>query len=174
MKNYFVRFCVVVLSVCLSLPLFGAVLFAQDNAASQPPIVGTDIQNQLETLHLNTIGTYSAGFVLQSYGYIGVLADVLSQKVYDRDIVQTMLKETIVYINNASAQLASYKSPQFELSREDLAFLNRINAILLDLAKEAGALADFAESRNNEDLKRFHDARNDAWSGIKTTLGLSN
>ena len=125
-----------------------------------------------EAHHLNTIGTYSAGFVLQSYGYIGVLADVFSQQIYDPDMVRSMLGETITYLNNARNQLLFYQSPDVNLPKADLDFIDSIGNIINDLVLEAEALSAFTESLQESDLLRFQDARQNAWTKIKKLLGV--
>jgi hypothetical protein len=166
-------------SVAASLSAPG-VARAQDPEAGEvlpppPPGVSTqsgvlDATNLLrETLHLNTIGTYSAGFVLLSYGYIGVLADALGQRVYEPDVVNSMLRETITYLSNANKQLQNYKNHADELSPSDLNFLSGISGIIVDLILEAEALADFA-SGEDEALNRYNDARKKAWQSIKSIL----
>lgn len=125
-----------------------------------------------EAHHLNTIGTYSAGFVLQSYGYIGVLSDVFSQQIYDGDMVRSMLGETITYLNNAHNQLMYYKSPEVKLPKADLDFIATIGDIINDLVGEAEALSAFTQTLQDEDLERFRVARQNAWKKIKTLLGV--
>jgi hypothetical protein len=124
-------------------------------------------------LHLNTIGTYSAGFVLQSYGYIGVLADVLSQNLYEPEMISSMLGETITFLKNANQQLTMYQDKNFQMSQADQRFINGISDIIKDLTMEAEALSAFAQSRKQEDLARFEESRKNAWSGIKKTLGVN-
>jgi hypothetical protein len=126
-----------------------------------------------EAIHLTTIGTYSAGFVLQSYGYIGVLADMFSQGVYEPDMVRSMLGETITYLNNAKEQLKAYQGQEIQISKGDQAFINGISLIIVDLISEAEALASFTETHRDDDLARFQKSRQDAWSGIKKTLGVN-
>jgi hypothetical protein len=126
-----------------------------------------------ETLHLTTIGTYSAGFVLQSYGYIGVLADVLSQGVYEAEMVRSMLGETITFLRNAREQLTAYLGGSIQIAAGDMKFIRGISDIIMNLIEEAEALSSFAQSRDKADLERFEDSRKKAWSGIKTTLGVS-
>jgi hypothetical protein len=126
-----------------------------------------------ESLHLNTIGTYSAGFVLQSYGYIGVLADVLSQKVYDSEMVSSMLGETVTFLKNANQQLNLYQDKSLQISQADQQFINGISQIIKELTIEAEALSDFAKSHNQADLDRFEASRKQAWAGIKKTLGVN-
>ncbi|MDR2455564.1 MAG: hypothetical protein LBE49_03070, partial [Deltaproteobacteria bacterium] len=89
----------ILIGAILSLALSGArPLSAQEAAPGGQPAPGFSEAQAREAHHLNTIGTYSAGFVLQSYGYIGVLADIFSQQIYDPDMVRSMLGETITYL----------------------------------------------------------------------------
>jgi hypothetical protein len=150
-----------------------AVPEAAPEAQAAPRLTQTPPEAMVrEAHHLNTIGTYSAGFVLQSYGYIGVLADVFSQQVYDSDMVRSMLGETITYLNNARNQLLYYQSPDLRLPKADLDFIDSISNIINDLVLEAEALSAFSESLQESDLLRFQDARKSAWSKIKKLLGV--
>ncbi|MDR2140966.1 MAG: hypothetical protein LBR11_04130 [Deltaproteobacteria bacterium] len=148
----------------------GSVGWAQNSLG--PPLESPGAAGR-ESLHLNTIGTYSAGFVLQSYGYIGVLADVMSQGVYEPEMVRGMLKETITFLRNANQQLSLYQDKTLRFSQADQRFIDGINSIINDLINEAEALSAFAESRKEEDLQRFETSRKKAWSGIKKTLGVN-
>jgi hypothetical protein len=157
------------LAMCL-VPAARAGAQAEVQVPSAPQTI-PDADNMLrEAHHLNTIGTYSAGFVLQSYGYIGVLADVFSQHIYDPDMVRSMLGETITYLNNARSQLLYYQSPEVRLPKADLDFIDSISNIINDLIAEAEALSDFTQSLQEDDLARFQKARQDAWARIKKTL----
>jgi hypothetical protein len=126
-----------------------------------------------ESLHLNTIGTYSAGFVLQSFGYIGILADVLSRGVYEPEMVTSMLGETITFLKNANQQLVMYKTQEIQISDADKKFIQGISDIIGDLTAEAEALSSFAQTFDKADLAKFESARTDAWAGIKKTLGVN-
>jgi hypothetical protein len=122
-----------------------------------------------DTLHLNTIGAFSAGFVLQAYGYIGVLADVLSKEVYPPDLVRTMLGETITYMRNVNAQLLKYNTGP-PIAPGDLEFIAAIMEIINYLIAEAEALSSFTQSKSDSDLRRYDEARNNAWKSIRKTF----
>ena len=124
-----------------------------------------------DALHLNTIGAFSAGFVLQSYGYIGVLADAMSKGVYAPDLVRSMLAETISYLRNVNTQLQKYQSGNL-VSSGDKLFISTIMEIIKQLIAEAEALSAFAQTKSEKDLKQFEDARKKAWTNIKKTFGM--
>jgi hypothetical protein len=122
-----------------------------------------------DTLHLNTIGAFSAGFVLQAYGYIGVLADVLSKQGYPPDLIRTMLGETITYMRNINAHLLKYSSGP-PIAPGDLEFIAAIMEIINYLIAEAEALSSFTETKSDNDLRRYDEARSNAWKAIKKTF----
>lgn len=123
-------------------------------------------------LHLNTIGAFSAGFVLQSYGYIGVLADAMSKDVYSPDLVRTMLAETVTYLRNIRTQLDKYRNSGL-VTNSDLKFINSMTEIIDLLIEEAQALSSFAKSKSADDLKKFEEARKNAWRNIRKTFSIN-
>lgn len=125
-----------------------------------------------DALHLNTIGAFSAGFVLQSYGYIGVLADALSKNVYAPELVRSMLAETTSYLRNVNTQLGKYQASG-AIASGDLKFINSMMVIIDHLIAEAEALSSFAQTKSEADLKKFEDARQNAWKNIKKTFGMN-
>ena len=141
---------------------------AWGQVSAAPP---TDPLAEKDALHLNTIGAFSAGFVLQSYGYIGVLADVLSQEVYPSAMVRDMLAETINYLRNVNAQLLKYHSGP-PLASGDLEFISAIMEIINHLISEADSLSSFAQTKSKEDLRRYEEARRNAWKSIRRTFNI--
>jgi len=137
----------------------------QPNGGVAPP--GADAEK--DTLYLNTIGAFSAGFVLQAYGYIGVLADVLYKEVYSPDLVRTMLGETVTYMRNVNAQLMKYRSGP-PIAPGDLEFIAAIMEIINYLIAEAEALSSFTQTKSGSDLQRYNEARDNAWKSIKKTF----
>jgi len=138
-------------------------------ASSSSPSQGT---MDKDALHLNTIGAFSAGFVLQSYGYIGVLADAMSKGVYAPELVRSMLAETISYLKNVNAQLKKYQNSGI-IASGDQKFIASMMTIIDQLIAEAEALSSFAQTKSEADLKRFEEARQSAWKNIKKTFGMN-
>jgi hypothetical protein len=137
--------------------------------AAGPGVAQSALDLEKDTLHLNTIGAFSAGFVLQAYGYIGVLADVLSKQVYPPDLIRTMLGETITYMRNINAHLLKYSSGP-PIAPGDLEFIAAIMDIINYLIAEAEALSSFTETKSDNDLRRYDEARGNAWKAIKKTF----
>ncbi|UQZ89438.1 hypothetical protein C4J81_09595 [Deltaproteobacteria bacterium Smac51] len=143
-----------------------ASLSAQSGQGAAP------MADEKDILHLNTIGAFSAGFVIQSYGYIGVLADAMSKGVYEPELVRSMLSETISYLRNVNTQLQKYQSGSL-IASGDRKFIASMMEIISQLIAEAEALSSFAQTKSKEDLARYEDARRDAWKNIKKTFGMN-
>lgn len=152
-----------------------ALMLAGSSDASAQFVSSQSASGQISTtkeerdLYLNTIGTFSAGFVLQSYGYIGVLADALSKGVYSPDLVRSMLSDTLTYLRNIRGYLEKYQTSGL-VAPSDLKFINSITVIIDQLIAEAQALSSFAQTKNADDLKKFEDARKKAWQNIEKTF----
>ena len=146
----------------------------QNNSGKASGAASADRGTELDkdTLHLNTIGAFSAGFVLQSYGYIGVLADAMSKEVYPPELVRSMLAETISYLRNVNSQLKKYQ-PSGLIDARDQKFIATMVEIIDQLIVEAEALSSFAQTKSEDDLKRFEEARKNAWKNIKKTFGMN-
>lgn len=146
---------------------------AQDNTLSGLSAAEKSAIQERESLHLTTIGAFSAGFALQSYGYIGVLADAMSKGVYTPDLVISMLGETTSYLRNISAQLKKYQNTPGLVASGDRKFIASMMEIVDQLIAEAEALSSFAKTKSADDLKKFEEARKSAWKNIKKTFGMN-
>jgi hypothetical protein len=118
------------------------------------------------------MGTFSAGFVLESYGFIGCLADLLHHGVYEPETVRSMLGETKVFLEKSLANMRIYQDRTITVSPKDLQFINGISEITVYLIAEADSLASYSETFDMEDYRRYKDSREKAWSGIKEHLGI--
>jgi hypothetical protein len=139
--------------------------------AAQPP-AGEENQAAREAIHLGALGAYSAGFVLEAYGYIGLLADVLHHGVYEPEIVKSMLGETRLFLQKALDRLTVYRDGTIAVLPEDLAFINGIAEIITLLLEEADGLTAYCDGFAKEDFLRFRDSRVKAWTLIKQHLGV--
>jgi hypothetical protein len=144
---------------------------AQEQAPQTTPFANNTPEGR-EQVHLAALGTYSAGFVLEAYGYIGVLADVLHYGVYEPDVVRSMLGETRIFLEKSMERLKIYQTKAVTVSEEDLKYINGIGEILTNLITEAESLSSYCQSFDKTDFERFKDSRSKAWAGIKLHLGI--
>jgi hypothetical protein len=109
---------------------------------------------------------------LQSYGYIGVLADAMSKGVYAPELVRSMLAETVSYLRNVNTQLVKYQTGGL-IAAGDQRFIASMMTIIDQLIAEAEALSSFAQTKGEADLKKFEEARQNAWKNIRKTFGMN-
>jgi hypothetical protein len=143
---------------------------AQEGAPPVPMTPPEDTPSSREILHLGALGAYSAGFVLEAYGYIGLLADVMHYGVYEPETVKSMLGETRVFLQKALDKLAVYRNGTVTVQPEDLEFINGIAEILGHLLDESDGLMAYCDGFQRADFEKFRDSRAKAWALIKTHL----
>jgi hypothetical protein len=119
-------------------------------------------QDERESLDSNAIATLSVGLVIQSLGYVGIYADLLSKGVYDPELVTKMLGETVQYMTNARNVLHQYQSRSVEVRSGDRRYLGEIENILNLLIQEAESLSAFARTRSEDDLQKYRESREKA------------
>ncbi|MDR2350234.1 MAG: hypothetical protein LBF41_06370 [Deltaproteobacteria bacterium] len=169
---------VAVLTFFLAFSLFACPGARAQGVPPLPPAPDAAGRNTLATpegreqIHLAALGTYSAGFVLEAYGYIGVLADVLHYGVYEPEIVHSMLKETRLFLAKSLDKIKVYRDKTVPVSADDLAYINGMAEILENLMDEADGLSDYSQSFDKTDYEKYKEARAKAWAGIKTHLGI--
>ncbi|MDR2340682.1 MAG: hypothetical protein LBF40_11245 [Deltaproteobacteria bacterium] len=171
----------------LLLPALLFLLAAAAQAQTQPPAPSqpqtqsgdpgaqgqvSDTPAGREFVHLSMLGTFSAGFVLETYGFIGSLADLLHHGVYEPETVRSMLGETKIFLQRSLENLRVYQDRTVTVSPRDLQFINGIAEITAYLISEADSLSAYAESFDKKDYDSYKDARAKAWSGIKLHLGI--
>jgi hypothetical protein len=163
-----------VMKITTFVPALVLLLFLATGASAQ----GTDPSTQIsdtpagrEFIHLSMLGTFSAGFVLETYGFIGSLADLLHHGVYEPETVRSMLGETKVFLQKSLDNLRVYQDKTVTVSPKDLQFINGIAEISVYLIAEADSLSAYAETFSVDDYNKYKDARAKAWSGIKSHLG---
>jgi hypothetical protein len=160
------------LSTVFYLPLSNSQSFAQGIPPLPPTEVSTNTPEGRELLHLAAIGTYSAGFVLETYGYIGVLADVLHYGVYEPEVVRSMLVETQVFLEKSLDKIKVYRDKTVTISDSDLVYINGIGEIIVNLMAEAESLSNYCQTFDKTQHERYIDSRAKAWAGIKLHLGI--
>jgi hypothetical protein len=157
------------LALQLAILLFAGGAFAQ---APDPAAPVSDTPAGREYYHLSLLGTFSAGFVLETYGFIGSLADLLHHGVYEPETVRSMLGETKMFLEKSLDNLRIYQDRTITVSQQDLQFISGIAEITAFLIAEADSLTAYAESFSVDDYTRYKDARSKAWSSIKQHLGI--
>ncbi|MDR2350235.1 MAG: hypothetical protein LBF41_06375 [Deltaproteobacteria bacterium] len=139
-----------------SVPATGLRAFSQSSADTGQQ---NSKQSEREMLDINAIATLSVGIVIQSYGYIGIFADLYGKGVYDARQVKEMLDVTVQYLNNAQNILHKYQSRSVDVAPGDRRYIAEIEGILVILIREAENLLSFTQTRSEADLAKYNESR---------------
>jgi hypothetical protein len=117
------------------------------------------------------LGAAHAANLFNSYTAMGALADGFSRKAYSKKELREMLFAQRGMIETLQGSLNAL-SKMDDLAKDDVAAVTEILEVYALLDLEAVALLKYMESRNDEDLRAYDEARNQAWSRIERLLGL--
>jgi hypothetical protein len=108
------------------------------------------------------VATLSVGLVIQSFGYIGIIADLMTSQIYDTERISNMLGETVQYLTNVQNLLHQYQNRGLNVSRGDRKFIGEIEEIVVLLIQEAESLSAFNQSHLEADLQGYRTSREKA------------
>lgn len=122
-----------------------------------------------EDAKITTIGTLSAGFLVQTYLNIGFIGD-LSVKGSDKDSMKSTLKSVDSLLENTEKQLDKLLAT--DLSTEDKSFVKKIKTCCSLLNEQSDALKPCIDKLTTENADVFEKARKASWAKIAETLDI--
>jgi hypothetical protein len=137
-------------------------------AASTPATVTppkTASQRMLETL-----GGLSAAHLYQSYLNIGLLADAVENDSYSEAQANGMLATVTSLMDMVDRHLDQLGST--DMPKEDRQDMERIRDLAQLLRSQVTSLRAYWRTGDARDARRYHQARDKAWSGLSDVLGL--
>lgn len=125
---------------------------------------------------LEALGALSAAHLYQSYLNIGLLADAAENEVYGDEEARKLLTSIAAWMDSVDGQLRRLDGAAFDAAdQQRLAQVRRLTGLLRAQARALRAYWDAPEGdsvlRKDQEAK-FHQARTDAWAGIKELLAI--
>lgn len=121
---------------------------------------------------MEAVGAAHGANLFNTYTAIGAIADGYGKGVYDESDVQDLMTTEAGFIKALTGSLTKLEE-QKGVSKQDRKALHQFIATYALLDAQARALLTYAKSNEDEDLKRFDEARKKAWTRIEDILGLS-
>jgi hypothetical protein len=147
----------------LSRPGAGPAQAAAAATATTPP--QTSGQRMLETL-----GGLSAAHLYQSYLNIGLLADAVENDSYTEAQANGMLATVTSLMDMVDRQLDRLTAA--DVAKEDRQDIERIRDLAQLLRTQVAALRAYWRTGDAREARRYHQARDKAWTGLSDVLGL--
>lgn len=123
-----------------------------------------------EDLLPESVGTFSAAYLYQTYLGLVMLAEAKARDTFNEKTAADYLQTTVNLLELTDGQLA--KLLKTDLSKERKDFLIKLQVAGGLLKKQAGLLKTYWSSREAKDLEKLDDARKDSWAKIGEVLGI--
>jgi hypothetical protein len=121
---------------------------------------------------LEALGGLTAAHLYQTYLNIGLLADGVEGEIYTPADARKLLATVIGLMDTVDKQLA--RLPEESLKAEERKALLRIRSLSVLLRTQIKEVRTYWETNDKEHAKRFHKAREEAWTGLKELLDLKD
>lgn len=131
---------------------------------SLPPL--TNSRDQL----LEPLGALVAAHLLQTYLNIGLIADSVEGEVYTVPEAKKWLQMVLEVLDTEDRQLTTLDAAK--LDPNDSESLARTRGVAVLLRKQAVALQDYWATGAEDEIKKYHESRQEAWlqlGGMTTT-----
>jgi hypothetical protein len=119
---------------------------------------------------LKALGSLSAAHVYQSYLNVGLLADGVESGAYTKAEAEQMLTTVGNMIDMVDRQLD--KIADAGLDADDRQGVKRIQDLTVLLRRQASALRAYWATGEAEQVTRYQQAREAAWTNLSETLGI--
>ncbi len=119
---------------------------------------------------VEALGGLTASHLYQTYLNIGLLADSVEGEVYEKDEARRVL-ETVAGLMTAVEQQLDSASRQ-SLKGDEKKAIEQARQVTASLRTQVRELQNYWDKGDKENVTRFHQARKDAWDGIKSLLNI--
>jgi hypothetical protein len=118
------------------------------------------------------LGGLTASHLYQTYLNIGLLADAVEGDVYNKEEAGKLL-DTVAGLMTAVEQQLDRVGRQ-TLTAEEKKAVEQAQQIMGKLRTQCRELRAYWKDSDKDRVAKFHQARQDAWTGIKTLLNLTD
>jgi hypothetical protein len=117
---------------------------------------------------IEALGGLTAAQLYQTYLNIGLLADAVEGEVYEKDEARNLLDKVSGLMTEVERQLDRVAQPTDEAKK----YLDQARSVMAKLRSQSRELRSYWDTDEKDHVTKFHQARQDAWTGIKTLLGI--
>jgi hypothetical protein len=121
---------------------------------------------------LETIGSFSAGMLYNTYGLIGSISDGFTHDAYDAATVTDLMDAQKKVADNLVKVMEDMKNGGFLKDKKDQDFAVSVINILKGLKKQAQLLEDYTDNKSKQKQNAYEEQRKQNWSAISKLMGI--
>ena len=119
----------------------------------------------------NSLNSFSAALLYNTYGLIGSIADGFGQDVYNSETAINLLDAQKKLMDNLVNVLDDLSKNNF-LPEKDSIYASSASTILKGLKKQAELMQDYCNNKRQQKLNAYEEQRKKNWSAINSLMGV--
>ena len=140
--------------------------------ATLAPCFSQQTCEQREKKLLETIGSFSAGFLYNTYGLIGSISVGYIHKVYSKEDAYDLLEAQKKLADNMNKMLARSQADSIFQDQKDISYIRDVTEIIGGLKRQALLIQEYTRSRKQKELDAYEEQRKKNWTAISTLMGI--
>ncbi len=125
-----------------------------------------------EAKMLGVMGSLSAGFLYNTYGLIGSIADGFDHDAYDANTVIDLATAQKKLADNMTGMLEKIIKENAFKEKADKDYISSTVAIIRGLKVQAELLLDMARNKSQKNIKAYEDQRKKNWKDLSKLMGV--
>ena len=121
---------------------------------------------------LVVMGGFSAGYLYNTYGMIGSIADGFGHAVYETETVADLIKAQEKLAENIITLLEKSVTENVFASETDKNYINSSVTILKGLKKQMSLLIVYSNNKSKKNLDALEAQRNQNWKDLSKLMGV--
>lgn len=121
---------------------------------------------------LQAFGGFSAGFLYNTYGLIGSVADGYMKDVYSDEMLNDLMKAQKNVLDNLVTVLSNMITEKTLNDVADVNYCNKAINIMKGLKTQAELLQEYGRKRNRDSQNAYDAQRQKNWKDISQLMGI--
>lgn len=122
---------------------------------------------------LESFGSFSAGFIYNTYGLIGSVTDGYMKDAYSDETLNDLMKAQKSVLDNLVSVLTKMIDEKTLKDDADVNYCNKAISIMKGLKTQAELLQEYARKRNRDSQNAYDVQRQKNWKDISKLMGIA-
>ena len=121
---------------------------------------------------LSTVGSFSAGYLYNTYGVIGSVSDGFGNNVYSTETVNDLLEEQKKVLDNMIKSMGTLVEGGFIKDSSDISYIRSSISLMKGLKKQAELMQEYAKRKTQSRLNEYDEQRRKNWKDLSKMMGI--
>lgn len=121
---------------------------------------------------ITTVGAFSAGYLYNTYGLIGSIADGFGHDTYKPDHTHDLLEAQKKVLDNMISVIGKLTGEGNLGNEDNINYMKKAAEVMKGLKKQAQLLQDYVQNKRQSLLNAYDEQRTKNWKAISKLMGI--